>query len=433
MSRRILLVLIILVGPRCHGVAANEGKCDISQATYESDMQFENQHGPTVLRIMGSRYVDLRRALRGLNCSHVPLVAFDGLRYQTSGKADDPGIYYIVPLVAHILHLRLEAATDLTLMVIVCLGSSIGLVGFLRTARTPTGRRIGIIGFLLITVIELIAGDVYIMNASMAVASVPWILYFSARQHVGPAALLTFVLVGISSQLADFVRAHAGTALVMFAILALVGLYQMKPLDRVVLAAMLVAGGFTVHLFCHELYLRRNSFLDSQQVAHQLDQVHVFWHAVYLGLAYFPNPEVPAYRDEVAMAKARILRPSAVYPSAEYEEVLKKETFEIVKHKPLLLLENLLLKCAVIILYFGCAVNIGLYAAYVARKDIWFEIPFAAAISFNSLFGLLVIPNPKYLLGLIGFAALYGIYSIEWAAQQFPSVHWLTKIRSRMI
>ena len=33
-------------------------------------------------------------------------------------------------------------------------------------------------------------------------------------------------------------------------------------------------------------------------------------------------------------------------------------------------------------------------------------------MAFDSLFGILVVPAPNYLLGLMGFAALYGIVGI---------------------
>jgi len=288
----------------------------------------------------------------------------------------------------------------------------------MQTARTAIGRRTAVIGFLLLTILELIGGDVYVMNAALAAACVPWILYFALGKKLRSGALITFVLVGLTSQLANFVRAHAGTALVIFALVALAGLYQMTPSARLLLAALLLAGSVGVHMFCRELYVQRNAFLGPREAGYDLEQAHVFWHAVYLGLGYIHNSEVPAYRDEVAFEKVRLLQPSAVYPSQEYERVLKKETLELARRRPFLILENLLVKLAVVLSYCACAANVGLYAAILSRKPIWFELAFLGAAGFGALFGLLVVPNPKYLLGLITFAALYGMYSIEHAAEQ---------------
>jgi len=67
----------------------------------------------------------------------------------------------------------------------------------------------------------------------------------------------------------------------------------------------------------------------------------------------------------------------------------------------------------------------------LARKPVWLELAFWLAIAFNGLYGILVLPNPKYLVGLIAFAALYGVYSIEFAAGQ-PNLksrlRWLEKL-----
>jgi hypothetical protein len=95
-------------------------------------------------------------------------------------------------------------------------------------------------------------------------------------------------------------------------------------------------------------------------------------------------------------------------------------------------LDNLLAKLAVVLAYFICATNVGLYAAKLYRKPFWLDSAFAVAIAFDALFGILVIPNPKYLLGLIAFAAMYGIYSLEYALQQSPARRHLAWIEHVM-
>lgn len=424
----LLLVQAVLMSVQ---VSVAQTTCEISQATYDSDLSFENQRSPIFVRLMGSRYVDLRRSERGLSCTGVPLVAFDGLRFRAAGEADDPGIYYFVPELARAFHLRLETAADLMLIGTVLLGSCIGLLGFMKTAQSATGRRIGVIAFLLLTILELIAGDVYVMNAAPAVACVPWILYFASRKHLTKGAMVTFVLMGLTSQLADFVRAQAGTGLIIFTLVALAGLYQMKPWSRLTLAALLLAGGAGVHMFCHQLYAQRNTFLAARFAGYEPEQRHVFWHAVYLGLGYVQNSDVPAYRDEVAIAKVQLLEPTAKYPSLEYEQVLKKETLALARRRPFLILESLLVKLAVVLLFCICAANVGLYAAIVSRKSIWCDLAFLGAVGFSALFGILVVPNPKYLLGLITFAALYGVYSIQHATEQQPPdprIGWIGRL-----
>jgi hypothetical protein len=164
---------------------------------------------------------------------------------------------------------------------------------------------------------------------------------------------------------------------------------------------------------------------------------HVFWHAIYLGLSYVKNSEVPEYRDEFAFAKVRALRPEAADYSPEYEQVLMREIFKLAKRQPFLILANLFVKLVVVSLFCVFAANVGLYGTKLAPKPIWLELAFWLAIAFNGLYGILVLPNPKYLVGLIAFAVLYGVYSIEYAAGHLnlkSRLRWIEKlvfIRSR--
>jgi len=205
----------------------------------------------------------------------------------------------------------------------------------------------------------------------------------------------------------------------------------MKPGRRLLPAAVLIAGGLGVHVFCQQLYLQRSEFLGKHDAGHQSEHAHVFWHSIYIGMGYVKNSEIPAYRDEVAMAKVLLVQPTAAYGSSEYEKVLKKETLELARRRPFLILENILAKLAVVLFYCICASNVGLYAATISGKPMWFEVAFWGAIGFSSLFGILVVPKPHYVLGLIAFATLYGLYSIEHAAEQPQLRHklgWMRRV-----
>src|SRR5205823_5534290 len=100
-------------------------------------------------------------------------------------------------------------------------------------------------------------------------------------------------------------------------------------------------------------------------------RAHPFWHSIYIGLGYLRNSDVPEYRDEVGFAKVQALRPEVAYPSTEYEQVLKRETFNLAKRRPFLILANLLVKFLVVSLFCLCAANVGLYAAKLAHKPIF--------------------------------------------------------------
>jgi hypothetical protein len=116
-----------------------------------------------------------------------------------------------VPEFARAIGVGLVTATDVLLIGVVLLASGFGLLGFLRTVETKLGRRVGIIAFLLLTIVELVAGDVYIMNAAPAIACVPWLPYFVSCNKITTGMLVMFAVTGILVQTATLFRAHAGT------------------------------------------------------------------------------------------------------------------------------------------------------------------------------------------------------------------------------
>jgi hypothetical protein len=439
-ARRFAAILILAVIPGCSSAAAASAHadCEVAQSVFEADMQFLKQRPPTHLRLMPTRYVDLRRAARGLACSGVPLVAFDGLHYGPAAWYDDPGLYFFVPELARVFGVSLVTATDVLLIGVVFLASSFGLLGLLRTVHTKLGRRIGVVAFLLLTVVMLIAGDVYIMNAAPAIACVPWILSFVSSRKLTIGMLITLAMTGALGETANFVRSHAGTGLVLFALVVAVGIHHVRLASRIIVVVTLLLGVAGAALVFRHVYAQRDAFLQHQPGAlMESARGHVFWHAIYLGLSYVKNSEVPEFRDEFAFAKVRALRPEVTDYSPEYEQVLKWETFKLAKRRPFLILANLFVKLVVVSLFCVFAANVGLYGAKLAPKPVWLELAFLVAIAFNGLYGILVLPNPKYLVGLIAFAGLYGVYSIEYAAGHLnlkSRLRWIEKlvfIRSR--
>jgi hypothetical protein len=118
-------------------------------------------------------------------------------------------VFFFVPEFARAIGVGLVTATDVLLIGVVLLASCFGLLGFLRTVETKLGRRVGIVAFLLLTIVELVAGDVYIMNA--AIACVSWLPYFVSCNKITTGMLVMFAVTGILVQTATLFRAHAGT------------------------------------------------------------------------------------------------------------------------------------------------------------------------------------------------------------------------------
>jgi len=256
------------------------------------------------------------------------------------------------------------------------------------------------------------------MGAASAVACVPWILFFIPRKEITAGMLATMVFVGALAETSNFIRSHSETGLALFALVVILSLYQMRLCRRLVLVTCLLLGMAAPALLFHHLYARRDSFLWQQPNALiEVARGHPFWHSVYIGLGWVKNSEVPAYLDAVAAAKVHELRPDAEYCSPEYEHVLRDQVIGLAKRRPFLILGNLFLKLGVVLMTCLWAANVGLYATGLTRKPLALEAAFWLAIGFNALPAILVVPILAYLMGLIVFAAMYGAYSVEYAAR----------------
>ena len=75
-------------------------------------------------------------------------------------------------------------------------------------------------------------------------------------------------------------------------------------------------------------------------------------------------------------------------------------------------------KFGVCLMYFLIFSNIGALLAMYYRKGYAFDLPFAAGIVFNMIFGIIITPDYQFLLGLFAFSTLFAIYSIDFAITQ---------------
>jgi len=370
--------------------------------------------------------------MRGLACGAPPLVAFDGLRYRPVGWGEDPGIFLVVPQVAQYQGLSLEAATDTFFISTIVLASLIGYLGFLLQARTLLGRCVGGAAFFLVTILALRKGDGYGLGAAAALACVPWILLLATRKKLTAWMLVVALLIGTLAQTANYMRSHSGTGITLFAIMILLCVCQAPRSSRALLVLALCLGMCAPILLMRHLFAQRDAFLQAHPVdVYTQGGPHPFWHNVYIGLAYVKNPEIAAYKDEISAARVRELRPNAPYLSPEYEQVLKHEIWELTKRRPLLILENVVVKLIVVCFVCVWAINVGLYATWLAPKPFALEVAFWLLLGFYAIPGVIVVPAVVYLLSLIACAAIYGAYSVEYAARN-PAVkwrpHWLARL-----
>ena len=157
---------------------------------------------------------------------------------------------------------------------------------------------------------------------------------------------------------------------------------------------------------------------------------HAFWHSAYIGFGYLSNEVVTSYNDQVAYDKVQSLVPGTLYESPEYQHILRRQVWLLVRQHPQLVLYTLAAKLGVICSMFLVFANVGLIAVKRVRKPLGLELPFWTGIVFNALFGILVIPSVAYLLGFITFATLYGAVSVDCALCDKLSTSHVSKLLS---
>ncbi|MGO9275609.1 MAG: hypothetical protein ACLQOO_36125 [Terriglobia bacterium] len=365
---------------------------------------------------MPARYSELVEMEAGLEKTHVWGVELDDGRFTTTG--DDLGLFCIVPWLA--LKLGLSVGTAYDLFIALLIGGSFisGVLGFLRLTPAMWPRLVAITALALVAILAARIGDVYVVMGALPVALVPWILV-AARRGSLPVFIAIGAIVGGITALANAVRSQSGTGLVVFMFLA-------WALSTKVPSRMRLAGLGTAFLCLalgwaafQNVVAKRNAFLGAHAANESLlgRYGHPFWHSVYIGFGYVENDAVPAYRDEVAVAKVCSMDPAAGFTSPQYESDLRTATLQLVRARPGLVVYSLLAKLGVVLAYLLLFGNIGWLALFRRPVILAIDLAFFAAMAFNSLFGLLVVPFAGYLLGMIAYAAVFGAISFMLAAE----------------
>ena len=377
---------------------------------------------------MPYRHLELRYALAGYLRSKIPLVAFDGTKYFKAGYGDDPGMYYFVPRLAALLNLPLERAIDIFFGTILIVSFGSGAVGLMLVVRTWPLRLWALFGLGLLLWFSFRKGDIYTALSVPTVAIVPWLLFLRRKHSRSPMIGVFLFGAGLCAGLANQIRGQAATGVVIFA--AILVAFELKRGwgPKLALLAALAAGLIMSAGYFDLLLARRDAFLAGSQPGYtQTVDRHSIWHTLYIGLGYVKdNPYVPGYRDEVALQAVYSISPSTIPLSPEYENILRNETLHIAREHPLFIVETLAAKLRIIVFLLICWANLGLLAAALYPKGWAMESAFWAALGFNSLFGLIAIPQIQYLLGFMALAMIYGIVSLNRALSR----HGASEIRA---
>jgi len=365
------------------------------------------------MEIMGSRYRQLQEALEGYQLTGTALISQTGQGLGPAGVSDDIGAYYFIPKIAVTFALTLDQTIELfygLMMAGAVVLSAAGFILFFRSWASVliTPLVLGVLGYISFAKV----GDVYLVSCALPMAIVP-LFSWLAKVDKGGSVLTGFSgISGVCIGLAHYMRAHAGTGLLLYLCAAIFWHLGAARARRIATFGVLIAGVLMGHLFFQALIVERDRYL-LVHAPGALSAItgHPFWHSIYIGFGFLSNDYGIQYLDQIAIEKVRSIAPSAKYLSEEYEITLRQEVMRLVAAHPLFTSMTLFAKSGVIAMYVFLSVNLGLVAAKFKPIPRPLAGAFWSAIVFSSLPGLLVIPSVAYLLGMITCGVLYGLYS----------------------
>lgn len=371
-------------------------------------MQFPDK----IIRVMDCRYDFLEQTMLGYDKTGVPLIAANNGNLYPAGNTDDLGIYYYIPKICKFFSIPLDKGINLFFSSIIIFSSLLAIIGLLLLFKKPFSRGIGIIGIILISCVQFLVGDLYIVMSSIPVAVVPIFLYLlrSGKRNF----IFGFLFIaGLIISFSNFIRGNSGYAIALFIVMAIVLFKNISLRLKITYISILIVGVIIMSFFNYTLIKNRDDYMKINNIENTSIGKHVLWHSIYIGLGYLNNDYGIKYLDEYAMEKVKSIDPNVEYCSNEYEKILKQEVFSFVINHKYFTFETLSAKFGVVLAFIILFANIGLIIAIKNyRQRNFMYSPFGIALLFNSAYGLLVAPKIFYLLGLIAFSALFGIISL---------------------
>ena len=105
--------------------------------------------------------------------------------------------------------------------------------------------------------------------------------------------------------------------------------------------------------------------------------------------------------------QSEIHHPSVLYTSTQYEEILRREVLRLAAHEPMIIVENLFAKIAIVILSAWIILFPARLFLFSDPEVLWLDAAFAASIGLAAVNAILVAPKISYMLTFLALTFLY--------------------------
>ena len=257
-------------------------------------------------------------------------------------------------------------------------------------------------------------GDVYLIQGCAVLLVLPWLYYALTCSLQFPRQVAICFLCGVSLGFAQWIRTQSASALLLFFVVLLCSV-PLRRSAKLLLLTVLISGMSLPLLYARSPLRQRERFLVLHQPHYSPTlNSHLFWHTAYLGLAYLRNPYVAAWRDSDAVSYVQGVDANAIYAGPEYESILRSRVEQIARMNPRFFLFTILAKVGVLACFLLLYANLGILVFFFRPRFIGLELAFWLAIAFAALPGIVAIPVPQYVVGMLTIALYYWFYSLVW-------------------
>ena len=370
--------------------------------------------------MMECRHDDLKDTVETLTETNVSLIAKHHDVFGLAGFADDQGIYYFIPQIVKTLGVSLDVAINLFFGSLLVIGAAVMICCFFAAFKNWILRLISAAGILLLTLLSYLCSDVYITYFFAVAATIPIFVLHTRQSHAFDWRLIvSLAFCGTVIGYCNIIRSHSGTGVLLFLIIWTILNQNILKFQKIFSILALVLFILLPNIHFHIMENKRDQFLTTTNYSFEYISSHPKWHSLYIGLGYIKNKYGIEYDDLNAYKKTLSINPNVKYCSREYEQILKDQVLLILKKDPFFVLKSLASKLIPVMLITLAFFNFGLFFYFYVKPPFKMMFPFIVAGLFYSLFGILTIPSPRFLLGMISIWVILGIYLIGLGLEKF--------------
>lgn len=383
--------------------------------------------------IMGCRYIFLQKLIAALDKIQIPLVGFDGTKFIPFLNYDDIGLYIFVPKIVHFFQVSLDRAIDLFFYTQLAVAFILAIIGFLLLFKSFTSIVFSLVYFaLFLRFTYYSVFDVYVEYFLSTLSIIPLFLYFIFRNSESRMFNYFMVFSGMIIAFSHYVRSYSSLPVIGFIVCMIFLNQKLVPLKKVALLSCMFLGiGIPVTYFKITVHQYQNFAKKNFPEFDHLQTKHVFWHPVYLGFGLLKiyNKDDITYDDAFGEKKVQEkMSHISLVQTAEYENILKNEVFELIKHQRWFVLWTIFAKLGILFLYLLLFANLGLvtFFCFYRRRDL--DISFLCAFALSSITPLLTLPYYCYTLSFISCAFIFGLFYIQQFLEQLNLKAYVSKI-----